>query len=85
VIAGIASAGLAAQRRRRIRAGKAQGGRNGGSRPTRPRRSNGQPKTMAQADLTQFRTRSGGTAVRVPTQLWSGSACAAARGRHRSR
>jgi len=30
-----------------------------------------QPKTMAQADLTQFRTRSGGTAVRVPTQLWS--------------
>jgi len=30
-----------------------------------------QPKTMAQAYLTQFRTRSGGTAVRVPTQLWS--------------
>ena len=30
-----------------------------------------QPKTMAQADLTQTRTRSGGTAVRVPTELWS--------------
>ena len=30
-----------------------------------------QPKTMAQADATLFRTKSGGTAVRVPTELWS--------------
>jgi hypothetical protein len=30
-----------------------------------------QPRTMAQADQTQFRTRNGGTAVRVPTELWS--------------
>lgn len=30
-----------------------------------------QPRTMAQADATQFRTKSGGTAVRVPTELWS--------------
>jgi len=31
----------------------------------------GFPRTMAQADATQFRTKSGGTAVRVPTELWS--------------
>jgi hypothetical protein len=30
-----------------------------------------QPRTMTQADATTFRTRSGGTAVRVPTELWS--------------
>jgi hypothetical protein len=30
-----------------------------------------QPKTMAQADATLFRTKSGGAAVRVPTELWS--------------
>jgi hypothetical protein len=31
-----------------------------------------QPKTMAQADLTQARTQRGvGHAVRVPTELWS--------------
>ena len=30
-----------------------------------------QPKTMAQADQTLVRTRSGGKAVRVPTELWS--------------
>ena len=30
-----------------------------------------QPKTMAQADATLFRTKSGGSAVRVPTELWS--------------
>ena len=30
-----------------------------------------QPKTMAQADQTQSRTKSGGIAVRVPTELWS--------------
>ena len=30
-----------------------------------------QPKTMTQADATTFRTRSGGIAVRVPTDLWS--------------
>ena len=30
-----------------------------------------QPRTMAQADQTQFRTKTGGTAVRVATELWS--------------
>ncbi|UHQ20365.1 hypothetical protein LVB87_04170 [Lysobacter sp. KIS68-7] len=30
-----------------------------------------QPRTMAQADATQFRTKRGGTGVRVATQLWS--------------
>ena len=30
-----------------------------------------QPKTMAQADQTLVRTRSGGKAIRVPTELWS--------------
>ena len=31
-----------------------------------------QPKTMAQADQTMARTKNGsGTAVRVPTELWS--------------
>jgi len=30
-----------------------------------------QPKTMAQSDATLFRTKSGGTSVRVATDLWS--------------
>lgn len=30
-----------------------------------------QPRTMAQAEATQVRTKSGGAAVRVPTELWS--------------
>ena len=30
-----------------------------------------QPKTMAQSDATAFRTKSGGSSVRVATDLWS--------------
>ena len=65
-LTGVAATSLAANpdRARAHEAGAAIAN-NANAAPTR------QPKTMAQSDATAFKTKSGGTAVRVASDLWS--------------